>query len=92
MKGAKLTDPLEETFGRVKGRKVSMDFAFKLVSDPTPSTTSAAKDSRVTTMNCFRHVNPDSLIMLKLGGLRMLVLMLLLIILCLILTLLGIVP
>jgi len=59
LKGEKHVDPLDETFARIKGRQVSMDFAFKLVND-TSSLLDHDKDTRVTTMNCFRHVNPDS--------------------------------
>ena len=59
LKGDKHVDPLDETFARIKGRQVSMDFAFKLVND-TSSLLDHDKDTRVTTMNCFRHVNPDS--------------------------------
>jgi len=66
LKGEKLVDPLEETFDRIKGRKVSMDFAFKLVND-TSDLLAHDKDTRVTTMNCFRHVNPDSFNYVKTG-------------------------
>ena len=59
LKGEKHVDPLEETFARIKGRQVSMDFAFKLIND-TSQLLDHDKDTRVTTMNCFRHVNPDS--------------------------------
>ena len=66
LKGEKLVDPLEETFDRIKGRKVSMDFAFKLVND-TSDLLNREKDTRVTTFNCFRHVNPDSFNYIKTG-------------------------
>ena len=33
LKGDKHVDPLGETFARIKGRQVSMDFAFKLIND-----------------------------------------------------------
>jgi hypothetical protein len=59
LKGDKLVDPLEETFKRIKGRQVSMDFAFKLINN-RDGLLSHAKKTRVTVMNCFRHVNPDS--------------------------------
>ncbi len=59
IKGDKLVDPLEETFKRVKGRQVSMDFAFKLINNRDGLLTHDKK-TRVTVMNCFRHVNPDS--------------------------------
>lgn len=59
LKGQKHVDPLEETFARVKGRQVSMDFAFKLIND-TSSLLDHDKDTRVTAINCFRHINPDS--------------------------------
>jgi len=66
LKGDKHVDPLDETFARIKGRQVSMDFAFKLVND-TSSLLDHDKDTRVTTMNCFRHVNPDSFNFVKTG-------------------------
>jgi hypothetical protein len=59
VKGDKLVDPLEETFKRIKGRQVSMDFAFKLINNRDGLLTHDKK-TRVTVMNCFRHVNPDS--------------------------------
>jgi hypothetical protein len=59
LKGDKLVDPLDETFKRVKGRQVSMDFAFKLINNRDGLLTHD-KQTRVTVMNCFRHVNPDS--------------------------------
>ncbi len=59
LKGDKLVDPLEETFKNVKGRQVSMDFAFKLINNRDGLLTHDKK-TRVTVMNCFRHVNPDS--------------------------------
>ena len=58
IKGDKLENALEKTFDIMKGRKISMDFAFKLICDPKLS--SKEKLSRVTAVNCFRHVNPDS--------------------------------
>jgi len=66
LKGEKHVDPLEETFARVKGRQVSMDFAFKLVN-PVEKLLDHDKDTRVTALNCFRHVNPDSFNFLKTG-------------------------
>jgi len=59
LKGDKLVDPLDETFKRVKGRQISMDFAFKLINN-REGLLSHDKKTRVTVMNCFRHVNPDS--------------------------------
>lgn len=59
VKGEKHVDPLDETFARIKGRQVSMDFAFKLIND-TSKLLDHDKDTRVTTLNCFRHVNPAS--------------------------------
>ena len=59
LKGDKHVDPLDETFARIKGRQVSMDFAFKLVN-PCDNLLNHDKDTRVTALNCFRHVNPDS--------------------------------
>lgn len=59
IKGDKLVDPLDETFKRIKGRQVSMDFAFKLINNRDGLLTHDKK-TRVTVMNCFRHVNPDS--------------------------------
>jgi len=59
LKGDKPVDPLEETFKRIKGRQVSMDFAFKLINN-RDGLLSHDKKTRVTVMNCFRHVNPDS--------------------------------
>jgi len=59
LKGDKLVDPLEETFKRIKGRQVSMDFAFKLINNRSGLLTHDKK-TRVTVMNCFRHINPDS--------------------------------
>jgi len=59
LKGDKLLDPLDETFKRIKGRRVSMDFAFKLINN-RDGLLSHDKKTRVTVMNCFRHVNPDS--------------------------------
>ena len=59
IKGDKLVDPLDETFKRIKGRQVSMDFAFKLINN-RDGLLSHDKKTRVTVMNCFRHVNPDS--------------------------------
>lgn len=59
IKSDKLVDPLEETFSRIKGRQVSMDFAFKLIKDKDDIVTHDKK-TRVTTFNAFRHVNPDS--------------------------------
>ena len=50
---------MDETFKRVKGRQVSMDFAFKLINN-RDGLLSHDKKTRVTVMNCFRHVNPDS--------------------------------
>lgn len=66
LKGDKLVDPLDETFMTVKGRKVSMDFAFKLVN-PNNDLLKQEKDTRITTLNCFRHVNPDSFNYYKTG-------------------------
>lgn len=59
LKGEKLVDPIEETFKQIKGRKVSMDFAFKIINS---GATQAAHDkhTRTTVFNVFRHVNPDS--------------------------------
>ncbi len=59
LKSDKLADPLDETFKRIKGRQVSMDFAFKLINNRDGMLTHDKK-TRVTVMNCFRHVNPDS--------------------------------
>ena len=59
VKGDKLVDPLDQTFKRIKGRQVSMDFAFKLINN-RDGLLSHDKKTRVTVMNCFRHVNPDS--------------------------------
>lgn len=59
LKGEKIVDPLDETFKRVKGRQVSMDFAFKLINNRDGLMTHDKK-TRITVMNCFRHVNPDS--------------------------------
>ena len=59
LKGEKIVDPLDETFKSVKGRQVSMDFAFKLINN-RDGLLSHDKKTRVTVMNCFRHVNPDS--------------------------------
>lgn len=59
LKSDKHVDPLDETFARIKGRQVSMDFAFKLVN-PCDNLLAHDKDTRVTAINCFRHVNPDS--------------------------------
>jgi hypothetical protein len=59
LKGDKISDPLEETFKTIKGRKVSMDFAFKLIQNKS-KLLDQDKETRVTAMNCFRHVNPDS--------------------------------
>jgi hypothetical protein len=66
LKGDKLVDPLDETFSTIKGRKVSMDFAFKLVN-PNNDLLKQEKDTRITTLNCFRHVNPDSFNYYKTG-------------------------
>jgi hypothetical protein len=66
LKGDKLVDPLDETFATIKGRKVSMDFAFKLVN-PNNDLLKQEKDTRITTLNCFRHVNPDSFNYYKTG-------------------------
>lgn len=59
IKGEKHVDPLDETFSRIKGRQVSMDFAFKLINDNS-KLLDHDKETRVTAMNCFRHVNPES--------------------------------
>jgi len=59
IKSDKLVDPLDETFSRIKGRQVSMDFAFKLIKDKD-NVVSHDKKTRVTAFNAFRHVNPDS--------------------------------
>ena len=59
LKGEKHVDPLDETFTQIKGRQVSMDFAFKLINDNS-TLMDHDKETRVTAMNCFRHVNPDS--------------------------------
>lgn len=69
LKGEKHVDPLDETFARIKGRQVSMDFAFKLIN-PVDKLLDHDKDTRVTAMNCFRHVNPDSFNYLKTGWTR----------------------
>ena len=69
LKGEKHVDPLDETFARIKGRQVSMDFAFKLIN-PVDKLLDHDKDTRVTTMNCFRHVNPDSFNYIKTGWTR----------------------
>lgn len=53
-----LLDPLAETFKTMSGKQVSIDFAFKLVNDP--NLRDLKKNSRITALNCFRHVNPDS--------------------------------
>lgn len=58
LKGDKLENALEKTFETISGKKISMDFAFKLICKPDLS--SKDKKSRVTALNCFRHVNPDS--------------------------------
>lgn len=58
LKGESRVDPLGETFKQIKGRQVSMDFAFKLINDRDGLLTHDKK-TRVTVMNCFRHVNPD---------------------------------
>ena len=59
LKGQQLVDSLDETFKTVKGRRVSMDFAFKLINDNS-GLLDQVKDTRVTTFNTFRHVNPES--------------------------------
>jgi hypothetical protein len=69
LKGEKHVDPLDETFARIKGRQVSMDFAFKLIN-PVDKLLGHDKDTRVTAMNCFRHVNPDSFNYSKTGWTR----------------------
>lgn len=61
LKGDKLCDPLEETFKQIKGRKISMDFAFKLINNNS-KLLDQEKDSRVTVMNCFRHYNHKSFV------------------------------
>ena len=66
LKSEKLVDPLEETFSRIKGRQVSMDFAFKLIKDKENVVTHDKK-TRVTVFNAFRHVNPDSFNFSKTG-------------------------
>ena len=66
IKSDKLVDPLEETFSRIKGRQVSMDFAFKLIKDKDDIVTHDKK-TRVTVFNSFRHVNPDSFNYVKTG-------------------------
>jgi hypothetical protein len=66
LKSEKLVDPLEETFSRIKGRQVSMDFAFKLIKDKNNVVTHDKK-TRVTAFNAFRHVNPDSFNFRKTG-------------------------
>jgi len=58
VKSHKLEDALDKTFDLLKGKKVSMDFAYKLICKPSLS--SKAKNSRVTALNCFRHLNPAS--------------------------------
>lgn len=59
VKGEKLVDPIDETFKQIKGRKISMDFAFKIINS---GATQALHDkhTRTTVFNVFRHVNPDS--------------------------------
>lgn len=69
LKGEKHVDPLDETFARIKGRQVSMDFAFKLIN-PCDKLLDHDKDTRVTALNCFRHVNPDSYNFNKTGWTR----------------------
>lgn len=69
IKGEKHVDPLEETFTTIKGRQVSMDFAFKLVN-PVDKLLDHDKDTRITAINCFRHVNPDSFNFAKTGWTR----------------------
>jgi len=69
LKGQQHVDPLEETFARIKGRQVSMDFAFKLVN-PVDKLLDHDKDTRITSINCFRHVNPDSFNYTKTGWTR----------------------
>ena len=58
LKGDKLENAIDKTFSTMSGKKISMDFAFKLICKPELS--SKEKKSRVTAINCFRHVNPDS--------------------------------
>ena len=58
LKGDKLENALDKTFDVMTGKKVSMDFAFKLICKPQLA--SKEKKSRVTVFNCFRHYNPDS--------------------------------
>lgn len=69
LKGEKHVDPLEKTFSTIKGRQVSMDFAFKLINDNS-KLLDHDKETRVTAMNCFRHVNPDSFNYSKTGWSR----------------------
>lgn len=65
-KSQKLVDPLEETFKTMSGKKISIDFAFKLVNDP--NLRDLNKKSRITALNCFRHLNPDSFNYQKTGA------------------------
>lgn len=65
-KSQKLVDPLEETFKTISGKQISIDFAFKLVNEP--NLRDLNKKSRVTALNCFRHVNPDSFNYQKTGS------------------------
>lgn len=57
-KSHQLVDALDETFKTMTGKQISIDFAFKLVNEP--NLRDLNKKSRITALNCFRHVNPDS--------------------------------
>lgn len=64
-KSHKLVDSLQETFKTMSGKQVSIDFAFKLINQP--SLRDKVKNSRITALNCFRHLNPDSFNFQKTG-------------------------